>query len=115
MINLSTYSKADLEVALKGLKSYRALDKFIGRRGRELFHRARSGQESYRVEYAGGDIKEIESLVITTYKTHFGVELSSSEITWKQNDSLKGGVRLFVGDDMLDISFKDAERKMKRR
>lgn len=64
MINISTYSKADLEVALKGLKSYRALDKFIGRRGRELFHRARSGQESYRVEFAGGDMKEIESLVI---------------------------------------------------
>jgi hypothetical protein len=113
-MNLSSYSKSDLEIALKGLKSYRALDKFIGRRGRELFHRARSGQESYRVEHFGTDSKSIETLVITAYNSHFGVKLTSSDIVWKQNDSLKGGARLFIGDDMLDISFRDAERKMKR-
>lgn len=113
-MNLSSYSKSDLETALKGLKVYRALDKFVGRRGRELFHRARSKQESYRVEYFGKDSKSIESLVIATYESHFGIQLSPSEIVWRQNDSLKGGARLFHGDDMLDISFRDAERKMKR-
>lgn len=113
-MNLSSYSKSDLEIALKGLKSYRALDKFIGRRGRELFHTAGSGKQSYRVEYFGTDPESIESLVINTYESHFDVKLASGDIIWKQNDSLKGGARLFLGDDMLDISFRDAERKMKR-
>lgn len=114
MINLSSYSKSELETALKGLKSYRALDKFIGRRGRELFHATRSGQQSYRVEHFGADHADMESLVISAYRTHFGAELAPAQIVWKRNDSLKGGVRLFVGDDMLDISFRDAERKIKR-
>lgn len=113
-MDLSSYSKSDLETALKGLKSYRALDKFIGRRGRELFHSARSGKQSYRVEHFGTDPKGIEALVIAAYDSHFGVKLAPGDIVWKQNDSLKGGARLFVGDDMLDISFRDAERKMKR-
>jgi hypothetical protein len=113
-MNLSSYSKSDLEIALKGLKSYRALDKFIGRRGRELFHAGRSGKQSYRVEYFGADSKSIEALVIATYNSHFGMCLSREDIIWKQNDSLKGGARLFAGDDMLDISFRDAERKMKK-
>ncbi len=113
-MNLSSYSKSDLETALRGLKAYRALDKFIGKRGRELFHAARSGKQSYRVEYFGTDSRSIEPLVISTYESHFGTKLTSTDIAWKQNDSLKGGVRLFSGDDMLDISFQDAERKMKR-
>ncbi len=113
-MNLSSYSKSDLETALKGLKSYRALDKFIGKRGRELFHIARSGKQSYRTEYFGADSKNIEALVLGAYESHFGVKLTPDDITWKQNDTLKWWARLFVGDDMLDISFRDAERKMKR-
>lgn len=87
-MNLSSYSKSDLETALKGLKVYRALDKFIGRRGRELFHTARSGKESYRTEYFGTDFKNIESLVLATYESHFGAKLTSDQIVWKQNNSL---------------------------
>ena len=113
-MNLSSYSKSDLETALKWLKAYRALDKLIGKRGRELFHRARSGKASYRVEFFGTDQKTIEALILSTYESHFGTKLTSSDIIWKQNDALKGGARIFVGDDMLDVSFLDAERKMKR-
>ena len=114
-MNLSSYSKSDLETALKGLKNYRALDKFIGKRGREIFHAARSGKQSYRVEYFGTDYTGIESLVLSAYESHFGVKLAPSDIVWKENSSLSGGARLFAGDDMLDISFRDAERKMKKR
>ncbi len=95
-MNLSSYSKSDLETALKGLKVYRALDKFIGKRGREFFHTARSGKQSYRVEYFGVDFKSIESLVLATYESHFETKLISGDIVWKQNDSLKGGARLFA-------------------
>jgi len=70
-MNLSSYSKSDLEIALKGLKTYRALDKFIGKRGREIFHSARSGKVSYRVEFFGTDSKNIEVLVISIYESHF--------------------------------------------
>ena len=70
-MNLSSYSKSDLETALKGLKTYRALDKFIGRRGRALFHSARSGKQSYRVEYFVTDTKSIEAFILSTYKSYF--------------------------------------------
>ena len=87
-MNLSSYSKSDLETALKGLKSYRALDKFVGKRGRDLFHTHRSGKQSYRAEYFGTDTKSIEALVLATYESHFGAKLTSDQIVWKQNDSL---------------------------
>lgn len=112
MFNLSSYSKADLTEALKGLKSYRAFDKQIGARGRDLFHRAASGQVAYRAEYFGEEYASIASLVIAGFETHFGLKLSESQIEWKRNDTLKGGVRLFVGDDMVDMSFGEMERRM---
>lgn len=88
-MDISAYSKSELTTALKGLKSYRVLSKYVGKRGRELFHRARSGKVFYHVEYFGEDYTAIESLIISAYKTYFDVSVSGEQITWKQNNTLK--------------------------
>lgn len=89
MFNISSYNKSDLSSILKGLKLYRTLDKQVGKRGRELFARARSPHESYRVEYVGADHTDLESLVLSTYRTHFDIQVPSEQIIWKRNDALK--------------------------
>ncbi len=52
-MDFSTHSKTELTTLLKSLKSYRALEKFVGKRGRALFARSQSGIKTYRVEYFG--------------------------------------------------------------
>lgn len=89
MFNISSYNKSELGSLLKGLKFYRALDKQVGKRGRELFARARSPHESYRAEYAGADYTDLEPLVLSTYRTHFDIQVPREQIVWKRNDTLK--------------------------
>ncbi|EKD29727.1 MAG: hypothetical protein ACD_78C00303G0005 [uncultured bacterium (gcode 4)] len=112
MFNISSYTKSELVTILRGLKLYRTLDKQVGKRGRELFARSRSPHESYRVEYVGESHADLEPLVLSTYQSRFDIQVPREQIIWKRNDALKWGVRLFVGDDMVDVSFKEAERRV---
>lgn len=114
-MDLSTHSKSELQTLLKGLKSYRALEKFVGRRGRAIFARVQSGEKLYRVEYFGEENRDVlESMVISAYTQHFGETIDSKSIEWKQNDAICGGIRIFSGDDMMDISFQEVENRLKR-
>lgn len=95
-MNLSSYSKSELATALKALKSYRSLEKFVGRRGRAIFARAQSGEKLYRVEYFGEEDRgAIESLALGAYATHFGETVSPSVVEWRRNDNIHGGIRIF--------------------
>ncbi len=64
MFNLSSYSKTELTQALRGLKTYRAFDKQIGARGRELFRQSQSHQVVYRAEFFGEEHTSIIPLVL---------------------------------------------------
>ena len=114
-MNLSTYSKSELTTLLKGLKSYRALEKFVGRRGRAIFARAQSGMKLYRVEYFGTeDRSTLEPIALAAYARHFGETIRTEEIEWKRNDAIAGGIRIFSGDGMVDVSFQEVENRLKR-
>ncbi|OIP52132.1 hypothetical protein AUK10_04055 [Candidatus Gracilibacteria bacterium CG2_30_37_12] len=114
-MDFSTHSKTELQNLLKGLKSYRALEKFVGRRGRALFARTQSGTKLYRVEYFGEDNRNtLEPITLSAYTRHFGEMIDSKSIEWKQNDTIRGGIRIFSGDDMMDISFQEVENRLKR-
>lgn len=113
-MNLSIYTKPELQTILKGLKSYRALEKFVGRRGRAIFARAESGEKLYRAEYFGEENKAVlEPMVIAAYASHFGERIEASKIEWKRNDAIRGGIRIFSGDDMVDVSFQEVENRLK--
>lgn len=114
-MDFSTHSKSELLGLLKNLKSYRALEKFVGRRGRAIFARAQSGTKLYRVEYFGEENRStLEPIVIAAYNQHFGEKIDTKVIEWKQNDAISGGIRIFSGDDMMDISFQEVENRLKR-
>lgn len=88
-MDFSTHSKSELQTLLKSLKSYRALEKFVGRRGRAIFARAQSGTKLYRAEYFGEEDKNtLEPIVIAAYARHFGETIDVKSIEWKQNDTI---------------------------
>lgn len=114
-MDISTHSKSELQTLLKSLKSYRALEKFVGRRGRAIFARAQSGTKLYRVEYFSDANRNIlEPIVVSAYARHFGETIDTKAIEWKQNNTIRGGIRIFSGDDMMDISFQEVENRLKR-
>ncbi len=114
-MDFSTHSKSELQNFLKGLKSYRALEKFVGHRGRAIFARTQSGTKLYRVEYFGEENRNIlEPIAISAYTRHFGETIDAKSIEWKQNDAIRGGIRIFSGDDMMDVSFQEVENRLKR-
>lgn len=112
-MDISTHSKSDLQVLLKSLKSYRALEKGVGRRGRSIFARSLTGTKLYRVEFFGEiDHTTIEDMVLSAYAHHFGEALASNQIEWRRNDAILGGIRIFSGDDMVDVSFQEVENRL---
>ncbi|MDD2891503.1 MAG: hypothetical protein PHQ95_00900 [Candidatus Gracilibacteria bacterium] len=114
-MDFSTHSKSELQTLLKSLKSYRALEKFVGKRGRAIFARTQSGMKLYRVEYFGEENRAIlEPIVISAYTHHFGDTIDTKNIEWKRNDAIHGGIRIFSGDDMVDISFQEVKNRLKR-
>ena len=89
-MDISTHSKSELTTLLKGLKSYRALEKFVGHRGRAIFARERSGTKLYRVEYFGEENRSIlEPMAIVAYARHFGETIDAKAIEWKQNNAIR--------------------------
>ena len=88
-MDFSTYSKSELQTLLKSLKSYRALEKFVGRRSRAIFARVQSGTKLYRVEHFGEANRSIlESIAVSAYARHFGETIDIKAIEWKQNDAI---------------------------
>ncbi|MDD5377116.1 MAG: hypothetical protein PHH16_03285 [Candidatus Gracilibacteria bacterium] len=114
-MDLSTHSKFELTTLLKSLKFYRALEKFVGRRGRVIFARIQSGARLYRVEYFGEENRSIlEPIALAAYARHFGETIETDKIEWRQNNAIRGGIRIFAGDDMMDVSFQEVENRLKR-
>lgn len=111
--DFSSYSQDELLDALKILRSYRAAAKQIGNRAK-ISDMKRNKKPFFRIEYApevGEDfLYNFSDSVIQKY---FPEVNSQTEKVFMPNSSLSGGIRVFYGDDMIDISFQDFARTLK--
>jgi hypothetical protein len=102
-VSLTSLSKAELETLAKELRAFRSAEKKIGKRARALFSGANSG---VRVELAPG---ADEGSVSKTLKQ---LGLEGKDISFAKNERLSGGARIFVGDDLYDLTFENATAKI---
>ncbi|MBP9812639.1 hypothetical protein KBC86_04605 [Candidatus Gracilibacteria bacterium] len=111
-IQLSSYSRETLEHLLKIVKSYRSGLKQIGKRAkledpnnpipiRAIVELHPSLDEKDGVRYA-------EAVIHSVFPTYTG----ESPLI-RKNDELKGGARVFVGDDMVDVTMQKFESLLK--
>lgn len=105
--NLNQYSREDLENVLIVLKDYRNSLKQIGKRS-ELSHPKHKQAKFFRVEHTAAISQEfLEKFFDEAVEKFFPDAPENTERRFVQNEKIIGGIRIFYGDDMVDLSFQD--------
>lgn len=112
-VSLSSYSKDELPKVLSSLKQYKKMLKEMGGRASTYFFA--DSTKNYRAEYdATMDATLAESYIIAAFEKHFGIKVTPADIKITKNSSLVSGARIFSGDDMVDVTFKNIENILKQ-
>lgn len=115
MKQLETLSLTQMQTLLKELRMYSDMSKKLGRRGRDLFEKTLSGEKSFVVEYfpslgEDGAYEQAQSV----YKKSFSQAPKQSDIIFIPKEDLKGGIKVYSDDMMVDLSFKKVETLMQK-
>lgn len=107
-INLSSYSRETLEHLLKVVKSYRTGLKQIGKRAKLEDPNTPTPVRAFVEIHSGMDEKEGIRYAQAVIQYAFPTYTWESPVV-KVNPELKGGARVFVGDDMVDVTLQKFE------
>ncbi|HRI36649.1 MAG TPA: hypothetical protein PK765_06390 [bacterium] len=104
--NITSASREELVEGLAMLRQYRRMRRSIGKRAREIFSRARSGEIAIRGERAANCDASTLIVELDRRFPDLGLGSLADQIVWTENPHLEGGIRLFVGDEMIDASYR---------
>ncbi len=113
-IDIKKMSADELTQLLKDLRLYRTLEKELWERGKELYDRIQNGKNSFQVEYFSSvspDLAWISAEKI--YKTVFKKNPEKSEVQFLKNENLKWGIKVYLDDQVVDLSFDKIEKSLK--
>jgi F0F1-type ATP synthase delta subunit len=96
--------KKDLSKRLFELKSLRKAYKSLGNRAKNL-----SDPMSVRLEYPEQMTLEMRDEIMALLVEKYSLD---TNIVFLPRSNLTGGVRLFVGDKLLDVSFEQMKQKL---
>lgn len=96
--------KKDLSKRLFELKLLRKAYKSLGNRAKNL-----SDPTSVRLEYPEQMTQEMRDEIATLLADKYHLD---AKMTFLPRSNLTGGVRLFVGDKLLDVSFEQMKQKL---
>jgi len=101
---------SDMKKLLSWLNKYSDMTKKLGSRWAHLFHKSLSWSHDYVVEYYSSlwEAAAYEQ-ALWVYKKSFGQLPKREEITFINNDSVKGGMKVYFDDSLVDVSFKKVE------
>ncbi len=104
--SLEKAKKSELTDLLKNLKMYRGLVKKVWKRWQKIYHNTFDWINEYTVEYFGDlDKSYVLEKARDVYKKTFDIEVKDSEINMKQRDNIKWGMKIYLNDNLLDLSF----------
>lgn len=112
MINIENLNISELKELLKKIKFYWNLKKQLWIRGVDLFKRELIWKDLLIVEYCW----EKESAMkywTELFKKVFSINADLNDIKFIENKNLKGWIRIFKNDSMIDISFLKIEKLLK--
>lgn len=105
--------KSDLIKVYKLVKKFKSLYKDVWEKSKWLFHFSFFKTQKFIVEYFPAIQKDnLENIAISIFKSQFWIEVDPLNIEWKENKNLKWWARLFLNDDMIDISFDKINSKI---
>ncbi|MBC7503444.1 hypothetical protein H7169_00535 [Candidatus Gracilibacteria bacterium] len=113
LATLSSYSREQLSDILRILKAYKTGLVQIGHRA-YLVDPKETMSVRVRVEYpTGASTEDIRSFALSSMREHFGIIEIPEDIVFVETPALIGGIRIFAGDDMVDVSFQKFASQMK--
>lgn len=115
MKQLEKIDLAQAKDILKKLRSYSDMSKKLWLRGRELFMKNFTGTQSFTVEYfpaLGED--SAWNTAQDVFKKSFSLSPKREEVKFNENKNIKGGMKVYVNDNMVDLSYKKVENLMQK-
>lgn len=110
-INLSSYTHSDLQNILRVVRDYKTARKQIGNRAVLRDPRVES-KKLFRVVYSKNiDLDRLKDNFQKFFQAYFPEE-SADDLIYQMDMNLVGGIRLFHGDDFLDITFENFIQKV---
>ena len=112
--DLKSLDKEQLSALLKDLKLYRDLEDAIGERWKTLYERIKNKKNTLIVEYfteVSLDLAWENASVI--YKKAFSIEPKREEVQFVEKPTLKWGIKVYLNDELVDMSFDKIEKSLR--
>ncbi len=105
MRSLENLSPSDARKALSALAALAKARKVSRKHARAQWGAKYLGEVRREARHSGPLDAGLKEAATAAYNRAFGTALSAADIAWVEDARLRGGVRLFHGDDMADLSF----------
>lgn len=104
-----------LKTLLKEVKLYQELSGKLGKRGRELFERKHSGEKLLVVEYFTALNEDLAwQQAQSVFKKAFDLDVQREKVLFVQDERLQWGIKVYMDDSMVDLSFSKIERFIRK-
>lgn len=106
MQSIENLNKVELELLLKNLRFYKDVVKKLWGRWKKVYEHVFNWKNEYIVEYYW-DLEEsyLLSEAKGIYKKVFNILVYDSEIKLIKNEKVKWWMKVYLNDDMVDLSF----------
>lgn len=109
-MDISTLSRSDLSVLRRELTLLKALKKSLGNRSHAVYQSLKSGITPIVIEHPSAiSAEDARSLAHSCLAARIP---EGAVITQRINDSLIGGIRVFIADMMADVSFASVQKQL---
>lgn len=114
MQKIEGLQKLELEKLLKDLNTYKYLTKKVWKRWKIIFDNIFNGKNDYKVEY----YKDIEKSfvleqAVSIYKKVFNINVLENDIKLVENKNIKWWIKVFLNDNLVDMSFSKFYKLLK--
>lgn len=105
----------EAKTLLRDIRLYADMTKKLGKRGAKSFSQKLNGTQSFVVEYypALGEAGSYEQ-AIGVFTKSFQVSPEKKDITFIAKEDIKGGMKVYVDDMMVDLSYSKVEKLLQK-
>lgn len=105
----------ELKKILRDLELYKELRTKLWKRWVQKFHNLQTGKKHFTVEYFHAiDENLAYEEAKKVYKQIFSLDVEKQEITFKKVEDILWGIRVFVDDKIVDLSYLKVERELSK-
>jgi len=112
---LENLNLEDTKSVLSHLRIYSDMTKKLWKRGRELFERTLHSTKVYKIEYFPSLWEDAAwSGAQRVFEKSFGEKPERLNVRFTPNEAVKWGMKIYVNDNMVDMSFDKVEKLMQK-